>query len=313
MIKEVSIALKAKVMKDQLNVEKPLVLNSLPLCLIEMVYSLRIRYIVTDKVCLGYCGTNIKEEYLNIKDYERGNNYARIKKEACSDNLLKFYEKVYCFSESKGNPLGFSNEVFYRQKGSDLSEEDLEKLRSVATESQEYWLEVEKPCPKGKEEMQNEEQFQKRYESSKSSNELKLYRSEIVEKIAEIFLSKRIISVGEFKTLKEDKKDEIFKKIKEIDGIGDAGVMYLQALLGNESFCKPDTQLKNYVKEAFGKEPNLSAYFYNEIMAETVEMLRSEEKYKNLTVRQLDYMIWKKQRDESKQSNNCKQYFCQRR
>ena len=78
--------------------------------------------------------------------------------------------------------------------------------------------------------------------------------------------------------------------IRAVRGIGDAGTNYLFMLAGDPNRCKPDVHIHRCIKDACG------CYVSNEecqiIFSEAVNRLNG--KYPDLTVRNLDGIIWRK-------------------
>lgn len=78
--------------------------------------------------------------------------------------------------------------------------------------------------------------------------------------------------------------------LRSVKGIGTAGLSYLFMLAGDESRCKPDVHLHRFVEESV-QEP-VSDGQCQELLTKVVELMK--EQYPSMTVRKLDYLIWKK-------------------
>lgn len=78
--------------------------------------------------------------------------------------------------------------------------------------------------------------------------------------------------------------------IRAVRGMGDAGVNYLFMLAGDANRCKPDVHIHQCIKDSCGSD--ISNEECQILFAETVYCLKG--KYPNLTVRNLDGIIWRK-------------------
>lgn len=78
--------------------------------------------------------------------------------------------------------------------------------------------------------------------------------------------------------------------IRAVKGMGDAGVNYLFMLAGDPNRCKPDVHIHRCIKDACGC--NVSNEECQKLFTDTVYCLN--RKYPNLTVRNLDGIIWRK-------------------
>lgn len=78
--------------------------------------------------------------------------------------------------------------------------------------------------------------------------------------------------------------------IRAVKGIGDAGTNYLFMLAGDPNRCKPDVHIHRCIKDACGRD--VSNEECQILFSEAVKRLN--EKYPNLTVRNLDGIIWRK-------------------
>lgn len=78
--------------------------------------------------------------------------------------------------------------------------------------------------------------------------------------------------------------------IRAVRGIGDAGANYLFMLAGDPNRCKPDVHIHQCIKDWCGHD--VSNEECQEILSEAVCLLKPE--FPNLTVRNLDGVIWSK-------------------
>lgn len=81
--------------------------------------------------------------------------------------------------------------------------------------------------------------------------------------------------------------------IRSVKGIGDAGVNYLFMLAGDSDRCKPDVHIHQCIKDSCGNDINNKDC--QTLFTETVHCLKEE--HPNLTVRNLDGIIWRKYRN----------------
>lgn len=78
--------------------------------------------------------------------------------------------------------------------------------------------------------------------------------------------------------------------LRSVKGFGDAGLNYLYMLAGDPDKCKPDVHILRCVKDVTGK--TFSNDECQELFTKTVEELKKD--YPDLTVRELDSLIWEK-------------------
>lgn len=78
--------------------------------------------------------------------------------------------------------------------------------------------------------------------------------------------------------------------IRAVKGIGDAGVNYLFMLAGDPNRCKPDVHVHQCIKDSCGSD--ISNEECQILFTEAVQCLNVQ--YPNLTVRNLDRIIWQK-------------------
>lgn len=114
-------------------------------------------------------------------------------------------------------------------------------------------------------------------------------KSEICYEIArKLSVLIHIDSLEDFQNFESDELIEIV--LRSIKGIGDAAVNYLFMLAGDPNRCKPDTHINHCIYDACGH------YVSNQECQEifTAAIAKLNETYPNLTVRDLDNIIWNK-------------------
>ena len=79
--------------------------------------------------------------------------------------------------------------------------------------------------------------------------------------------------------------------LRSVRGMGDAGVNYMFMMAGDPNRCKPDVHIHRCIKNALGTDvPNNECQI---LFRETVKKLK-DSGYPDLTVRDLDSVIWNK-------------------
>ena len=79
--------------------------------------------------------------------------------------------------------------------------------------------------------------------------------------------------------------------LRSVKGMGDAGVNYMFMMAGDPNRCKPDVHIHRCIKNALGIDvPNDECQI---LFRETVKILK-DSGYHDLTVRNLDSVIWNK-------------------
>lgn len=81
--------------------------------------------------------------------------------------------------------------------------------------------------------------------------------------------------------------------IRAVKGLGDAGTQYLFMLAGDSNRCKPDVHIHQCIIDSCGYD--ICNDECQILFTEVVQCLNSE--YPNLTVRDLDGIIWRKYQD----------------
>ena len=119
-------------------------------------------------------------------------------------------------------------------------------------------------------------------------------KSEICYNLAQKLCEKNIITLDDFKKQKPEYLESIIKPIK---GIGPAALNYLFILAGDPDRCKPDVHIKRFIRDALGTK-SIANGDCQCILEYAVKELKSE--YKELTVRQLDWLIWDKGQKEAR-------------
>lgn len=113
-------------------------------------------------------------------------------------------------------------------------------------------------------------------------------KEEVCYKLAQYLKYLHIETVEDFQNFEAQEFLEIV--IRAVKGLGDAGTNYLFMLAGDANRCKPDVHIHHCIRDACGSDiPNEEC---QELFADAVSILR--EQYPNLTVRNLDGIIWRK-------------------
>lgn len=113
-------------------------------------------------------------------------------------------------------------------------------------------------------------------------------KEEVCYKLAQYLKYLHIETIEDFQNFEAQELLEIV--IRAVKGLGDAGTNYLFMLAGDANRCKPDVHIHHCIKDACGND--ISNEECQELFADAVAILR--EQYPNLTVRNLDGIIWRK-------------------
>lgn len=296
-------------------IKKYPIFKSLPLAIMDVVYSLHQDYERSEKVTSRYvCLVEGKKISEDSKEFE---NIIKSERFEFDGDLRQFFEVIY---DSETKP-SLSN----LKSTSVMAMSLREFARRNTMDSEAFW--------KGLETSGNENrEYSYRLMGSGRG------RGDAVEEIALIFhkfaWEKTANAVGPHEMLVNEKADELLirRLIDSVHGVGDEGTRYLLMLLGYKNYCKPDIHIKGFfndlcktngelsgeVKEIFKDRAKLeeimaAPFFYvkNEviqnIMEKMVDLMKDE--YPNLTVRQLDYSIWwchreNRERKDTQQSSS---------
>lgn len=125
-----------------------------------------------------------------------------------------------------------------------------------------------------------------------------ILKTEACYRIAEILVKYHIETKEQFNSMPENIMESVNEEIKNVRGQS-SGIMleYLYMLAGNDDICKPDRHLHKFVETATGEQED--DYTIQNLMKNVTDILKKD--FPNLTVRLLDYEIWKFQR-KSKRS-----------
>lgn len=111
-------------------------------------------------------------------------------------------------------------------------------------------------------------------------------KSEVCCQLAQYLKLLQIETIEDFRTFASPELLEIV--IRAVKGLSDAGVNYLFMLAGDPNRCKPDVHIHHCIRDACGKD--VTNEMCQQLFTETVEILKKD--YKDLTVRDLDHIIW---------------------
>lgn len=127
---------------------------------------------------------------------------------------------------------------------------------------------------------------------NKTAGQNSILKAEAVYKWAKILQSKGIEKKEDFGRLGQNGIKELEKDFATIQGQGEAVIKYFFMLCGNENLCKPDRHILRFLSNLTG-----TTVCENEaqaIMDDLVKELRTD--FPDMTVRKLDYIIWKYQK-----------------
>lgn len=128
----------------------------------------------------------------------------------------------------------------------------------------------------------------------KIGGKIQIPKAEVCYQLAKYLKYLHIDTIEEFQEFESPELLEIV--IRAVKGMGNAGVNYLFMLTGDSNRCKPDVHLHHCITDACGCD--VSDEECQILLTDAVKMLNS--KYPNMTVRDLDGVIWNKYRDMKK-------------
>mgnify|MGYP001419218008 FL=1 len=128
----------------------------------------------------------------------------------------------------------------------------------------------------------------------KIGGKIQIPKAEVCYQLAKYLKYLHIDTIEEFREFESPELLEIV--IRAVKGMGNAGVNYLFMLTGDSDRCKPDVHLHHCITDACGCD--VSDEECQILLTDAVKMLNS--KYPNMTVRDLDGVIWNKYRDMKK-------------
>ena len=113
-------------------------------------------------------------------------------------------------------------------------------------------------------------------------------KEDVCFQLAQYLRCLHIDTIEDFRNFESQELLEVV--IRSVKGMGDAGMNYLFMLAGDPNRCKPDIHIHRCIKDACGCD--LSNEECQKLFTDTVYCLN--RKYPNLTVRNLDGIIWRK-------------------
>lgn len=116
----------------------------------------------------------------------------------------------------------------------------------------------------------------------------KIPKENICYQLAQYLKYLNIDTIEDFRNFESPELLEIV--IRAVRGIGDAGANYLFMLAGDPNRCKPDVHIHQCIKDSCGCD--VSNEECQVLFSEAVNRLN--KKHPNLTVRNLDGIIWRK-------------------
>lgn len=100
-----------------------------------------------------------------------------------------------------------------------------------------------------------------------------------------------LLGINDIETFRSFKSLEILEiVISSVKGMGTAGMNYLFMLAGDPNRCKPDVHIHHCIRDAIGHD--LSDDECQVLLTSAVQVLKHD--YPNLTVKNLDGLIWSK-------------------
>ena len=101
-----------------------------------------------------------------------------------------------------------------------------------------------------------------------------------------------LLNMDTFDDFRNFEKEALLEIVlRSVRGMGDAGVNYMFMMAGDPNRCKPDVHIHRCIKNALGTDvPNNKCQI---LFRETVKKLK-DSGYPDLTVRNLDSVIWNK-------------------
>lgn len=123
-----------------------------------------------------------------------------------------------------------------------------------------------------------------------------ILKTEACYRIAEIFINNHIETKEQFNSMSKNIKESVKEEISNVKGQS-SGIMleYLYMLAGDDDICKPDRHLHKFVETATGEQEDNSTI--QNLMKNVTDILKKD--FPNLTVRLLDYEIWKFQKNQN--------------
>lgn len=128
----------------------------------------------------------------------------------------------------------------------------------------------------------------------KIGGKIQILKAEVCYQLAKYLKYLHIDTIDDFRGFESPELLEIV--IRAVKGMGNAGVNYLFMLTGDSDRCKPDVHLHHCITDAC--DCDLSDEECQILLTDAAKMLNS--KYPNITVRDLDGVIWNKYRDMKK-------------
>lgn len=121
-----------------------------------------------------------------------------------------------------------------------------------------------------------------------------ILKAEACYDVAKILKEHNIETITDFRNMTTETEKLVVEEIKKVKGQG-SGIMidYLFMLAGDENKFKPDRHLLSFISDTLEDNNGTS-----ELIESAHQIL--QEKHPDLTVRQLDYLIWNYQRKASK-------------
>jgi hypothetical protein len=199
--------------------------SSLPLCVIDAVFSIGIRYVSTQNVVKRFC------HYLNLEIFRKYQSaFPPMEQQYSLNRFIDFYQN---------NNLSFITNSVYENK-----------------------------C--------------------RTSTNNGILKSQAVIEFAYVLQK---YNVNYFQDISLVINNTNFEKdIKNIKGQKSGkSLSYFFMLSGEENLIKPDRMIERFVEDCIGKK--LSSFEIIKLFNEVIIILNNE--FKNLTLRQLDYEIWK--------------------
>lgn len=121
-----------------------------------------------------------------------------------------------------------------------------------------------------------------------------ILKAEACYKVAKILKDHNVETIADFRSMSAETEKLVIAEIKQVKGQS-SGIMidYLFMLAGDDNKFKPDRHLLAFVSDYLGDNGELP-----ELLETSHRILK--EKHPDLTVRQLDYLIWNYQRKVNK-------------
>lgn len=121
-----------------------------------------------------------------------------------------------------------------------------------------------------------------------------ILKAEACYDVAKVLKEHNIETLSDFRNMTAETEKQVVDEIKKVKGQS-SGIMidYLFMLAGDENKFKPDRHLLSFVSDTFDDNGEIS-----ELIKSAHRILK--ENHPDLTVRQLDYLIWNYQRKANK-------------